>query len=196
MPESLPTQGDLFVVSAPSGAGKTSLVRALIDSDGSQSSLLVCNDHEEVGSVSASGAGGPLLLSLINRLAGDHAAYEALFKKDGVIEVNDFNEMAAVLMMFQNERNPGSGGLGAMLESGGFREFIADWAHELGIDFGAISAETKTSILSRPLIRSGSSSKATRRETWAAKRKRRKTKALRAKMAKQREIPTETVSVP
>ncbi|GAV19326.1 aspartyl aminopeptidase [Mariprofundus micogutta] len=43
---------------------------ALLDNDGEQNALLVCNDHEEVGSVSASGAQGNFLKSVLNRLCG------------------------------------------------------------------------------------------------------------------------------
>jgi aspartyl aminopeptidase len=46
-------------------------LKGLIDSDRSQSSLLVCNDHEEVGSVSASGAQGPFLKTVLERFCGD-----------------------------------------------------------------------------------------------------------------------------
>lgn len=41
---------------------------ALIDNKGNQNTLLVCNDHEEVGSVSASGAQGNFLKSVLSRL--------------------------------------------------------------------------------------------------------------------------------
>ena len=41
---------------------------SLLDSDGKQNTLLVCNDHEEVGSASAAGAQGPFLKSLLERL--------------------------------------------------------------------------------------------------------------------------------
>lgn len=44
---------------------------SLIDSDNKFTSLLVCNDHEEVGSASAIGAQGPFLRSVLDRLAGD-----------------------------------------------------------------------------------------------------------------------------
>lgn len=43
-------------------------LRALLDEDGSRNCLLVCNDHEEVGSMSACGAQGPFLKSVLQRL--------------------------------------------------------------------------------------------------------------------------------
>lgn len=46
-------------------------VKALLNSDGEASALLVCNDHEEVGSLSAVGAQGPMLSSFLNRLLPD-----------------------------------------------------------------------------------------------------------------------------
>ncbi len=46
-------------------------LQALLASDASHTALLVCNDHEEVGSVSAVGADGPFLQSLLARLCGD-----------------------------------------------------------------------------------------------------------------------------
>ena len=45
--------------------------RALIDSHGATHKLLVCNDHEEVGSTSACGADGPFLHSVLERLCPD-----------------------------------------------------------------------------------------------------------------------------
>ena len=41
---------------------------ALLDSDGKQNVLLVCHDHEEVGSMSAVGAQGPFLKSVLERM--------------------------------------------------------------------------------------------------------------------------------
>lgn len=42
--------------------------RALIEADGANTCLMVCNDHEEVGSVSAIGADGPFLQSVVERI--------------------------------------------------------------------------------------------------------------------------------
>jgi aspartyl aminopeptidase len=44
---------------------------SLLESDNKFTSLLICNDHEEVGSMSAAGAQGPFLKSVLERLAGD-----------------------------------------------------------------------------------------------------------------------------
>lgn len=46
-------------------------LEGLMASDGGHTAVLVCNDHEEVGSVSAVGADGPFLQSLLSRLCGD-----------------------------------------------------------------------------------------------------------------------------
>lgn len=46
-------------------------LQALLAADGQQTSLLVCTDHEEVGSASACGAQGPLLASVLERLIPD-----------------------------------------------------------------------------------------------------------------------------
>jgi aspartyl aminopeptidase len=42
-------------------------LHALIDSDGRHPTVLVCTDHEEVGSISACGAQGPFLMSVLQR---------------------------------------------------------------------------------------------------------------------------------
>lgn len=49
-------------------------VQALIGAAGGQTRLVVCSDHEEVGSGSASGAQGPFLESVLTRLIPDAAA--------------------------------------------------------------------------------------------------------------------------
>ncbi|WP_041523368.1 M18 family aminopeptidase [Gilvimarinus agarilyticus] len=46
-------------------------LQALLASDGKQHRLLVCNDHEEVGSASACGAKGPMLDQFLQRMIPD-----------------------------------------------------------------------------------------------------------------------------
>ena len=62
---------------------------SLLAADGEQSALLVCNDHEEVGSLSASGAQGPMLSSILKRIAGSEEAYANLVDGSVMISVDN-----------------------------------------------------------------------------------------------------------
>lgn len=64
-------------------------LQALLQSDGTRSSLLVCNDHEEVGSLSAAGAQGPLLQSVLKRLTGNEHEYAALIDHSMMISADN-----------------------------------------------------------------------------------------------------------
>jgi aspartyl aminopeptidase len=64
-------------------------LQAMLQSEGAVSALLVCNDHEEVGSISTSGAHGPLLLSVLNRLAGSHSSFAALAERSMLISTDN-----------------------------------------------------------------------------------------------------------
>ena len=64
-------------------------LQAMLESDGAAATLLICSDHEEVGSTSAAGAGGPLLMSVLNRLAGDNASYAALAERSMMISTDN-----------------------------------------------------------------------------------------------------------
>ncbi len=46
------------------------IMEALINADSEQPSLLVCNDHEEIGSQSTTGADGPFLTQVLERICG------------------------------------------------------------------------------------------------------------------------------
>lgn len=52
------------------------ICEALCNSKDDETSLIVCNDHEEVGSASAVGAHGPFLRSVLERLAGNSSSEE------------------------------------------------------------------------------------------------------------------------
>jgi aspartyl aminopeptidase len=64
-------------------------LQALLDCDGSRTALLVCNDHEEVGSQSAAGAQGPMLRSVLERLADEGEHVTTLTERSMMISVDN-----------------------------------------------------------------------------------------------------------
>ena len=64
-------------------------LQALLAADPRQSSLLVCNDHEEVGSTSAVGAQGPMLRSVLMQLAGDEAYYARMLDRSVMVSADN-----------------------------------------------------------------------------------------------------------
>jgi len=71
-------------------------------------------------------------------LAGSDAAYRALFRRYGVVPVQDLDEMAATLALFDSPRRAGPGGLATVHDSGGEREMLVDLAQELRVPFPEI----------------------------------------------------------
>ncbi len=64
-------------------------LQSLLAADGRQSCLLVCNDHEEVGSLSTSGAQGPMLLSTLRRMVPDETALARLVAQSVMISADN-----------------------------------------------------------------------------------------------------------
>jgi aspartyl aminopeptidase len=62
---------------------------ALLAADPAQWSLLVCNDHEEVGSTSAVGAQGPMLVDVLNSITGTAAASRRLRERSKMLSVDN-----------------------------------------------------------------------------------------------------------
>ena len=87
-----------------------------------------------------------MALTHTGAVAGSHAAFEALYRRYGVISVDDFDEMAATLMLLQNKPETLPGKIATIQESGGFRELIADLAHDLKIEFAEIEDSSKEQI--------------------------------------------------
>jgi len=87
--------------------------------------------------------GAAMALTHTGAIAGNHAVFQALFKRYGVIEVDDFDEMASILMLLQSGREAAAGGFAAAFESGGFRELVTDEAFELGIEFAPLEDSTR-----------------------------------------------------
>ncbi len=64
-------------------------MRSLIDGAGQQPSMLVCNDHEEVGSQSAIGAQGPFLRSVLERWCGSRERYQQTITRSMLISADN-----------------------------------------------------------------------------------------------------------
>ena len=82
-------------------------------------------------------------------LAGDDAAYEALFDAYGVSRVGTLNEMADLLELLGAERRAATGGLAAILDSGGERAHLIDAATDLGVPLADPSEETLQNVAAR-----------------------------------------------
>lgn len=100
----------------------------------------------KVGRTSTSGR---LVTAHSGALAGDDAAYEALFDAYGVARVGTLNEMADLLELLGAERRAAPGGLAAILDSGGERAHLVDAAADLDVPLARPSKETLQSVTAR-----------------------------------------------
>jgi acyl-CoA synthetase (NDP forming) len=96
--------------------------------------------------VGRTAASAEMALSHTGAVAGSDAAYQALFRRYGVIQVDDLDELAATLLLFQQPRKPAAGGLVAIHDSGGERELVVDIADRLGISYPVMATETRERI--------------------------------------------------
>src|SRR5690606_22142238 len=64
-------------------------LQALLQADGSQSTLLICTDHEEVGSASCCGAKGPLLQNFLERLLPDNETRTRVIEQSMMISADN-----------------------------------------------------------------------------------------------------------
>jgi len=90
-----------------------------------------------------------LALSHSGALAGNHAAYQALFDRYGVIEVEDLDGLANCLLLFSQPRRVGRGGLATMHDSGGLRELAIDLASDHAVPYARINDATRQRLASR-----------------------------------------------
>lgn len=82
-------------------------------------------------------------------LAGDDAAYEALFDAYDVARVGTLNEMADLVELLGAERCAVPGGLAAILDSGGERAHLVDVAADLDVPLAKPSEETLRGVAAR-----------------------------------------------
>ena len=62
---------------------------AMTETSNPGSKLLVCTDHEEVGSASACGAQGPFLQSVLERVAGSHENYVRMIDQSTMVSADN-----------------------------------------------------------------------------------------------------------
>ena len=100
----------------------------------------------KVGSAAVS---APLITAHSGAIAGDAAAYEALFDAYGVARVGTLNEMADLLELLGAGRSAAPGGLAAIHDSGGERAHLVDAAVDLGVPLARPSEETLRCVAAR-----------------------------------------------
>ncbi len=64
-------------------------LQALLAADTRTTALLVCNDHEEVGSASMAGAQGPMLKSVLQRMLGDASSMACAIDRSMMISADN-----------------------------------------------------------------------------------------------------------
>jgi acyl-CoA synthetase (NDP forming) len=100
----------------------------------------------KVGKTAASAAKA---VSHSGAVAGNHAAYAALFDRHNVIEVDTLDDFANALRLYSGPRQMAAGDIATMHDSGGLLELTIDLADKRGVSFAAISDETKTKLAAR-----------------------------------------------
>lgn len=83
-----------------------------------------------------------LAVSHSGAMAGDDAAYAAVFDRYGVQRVRDMDELATALIMFAELHPVGAGGLVTLHDSGGERQLIIDLADEADVPLTKLQATT------------------------------------------------------
>src|SRR5688572_29305976 len=89
-----------------------------------------------------------LTVSHSGAMAGDDAAYRALFDRYGVQRVHDMNELATALIMFAQPHPVAAGGLVSIHDSGGERQLLIDLAHDAQVPLTQISSATTNKLVS------------------------------------------------
>jgi acyl-CoA synthetase (NDP forming) len=90
-----------------------------------------------------------LAVSHSGAVAGDYAAYEAVFDRYGVVAVDTLTELANALLLLGHEKKLAAGGLASMHDSGGLRELTMDRAVTRRVAFSRINEATTQKLASR-----------------------------------------------
>ncbi|MFZ5790354.1 MAG: acetate--CoA ligase family protein [Pseudomonadota bacterium] len=99
--------------------------------------------------VGRSAESAKLAVSHSGAVAGDDAAYEALFDRYGVAVVDTLTELANALLLLGHDKPIAAGGLASIHDSGGLRELTVDRAVARGVPFARIDAKTRKKLAER-----------------------------------------------
>ncbi len=97
----------------------------------------------KVGRISRS---AELARSHSGALAGNDAAYEAVFDHYGVLRVDNWNELAAASRLFAHHKELAPGGLAGIMDSGGARGMLLDLAARMDVPFADIGDDTARAL--------------------------------------------------
>jgi acyl-CoA synthetase (NDP forming) len=90
-----------------------------------------------------------LAISHTGAIAGDDAAYQALFERYGAIRVATEDELAATLLLLGHDRRAAAGGIATIHDSGGQREMLVDLAADHAVPFARIGKATERKLAAR-----------------------------------------------
>ncbi|KRE27718.1 acetyl-CoA synthetase [Mycobacterium sp. Soil538] len=79
-------------------------------------------------------------------LAGGHAAWQAFCAATGAVHVTDMAEFADTIELFAAGRRSRGGGIATVHDSGAERALTADLAHDLGVQFAALTSRTTETV--------------------------------------------------
>ncbi len=99
--------------------------------------------------VGGSPRGRLLVAAHSGALAGESAVWQAFCAAVGAVHVSDMAEFTDTLEMFAAGRRSRGGLIATVHDSGAERALTADLAHDLGVEFAALSAETTATIGAR-----------------------------------------------
>jgi acetate---CoA ligase (ADP-forming) len=90
-----------------------------------------------------------LALSHSGAMAGNDAAYQALFDRYGVMQVDDLDQLANALLLFSQPRRLARGGVASIHDSGGLRELTIDVAAAHRVPLAKINPRTTERLAAR-----------------------------------------------
>ena len=101
-----------------------------------------------VAKVGRSAAGERAALAHTGAVAGDHAAYQAMFRRHGILEAGDLDEMLDLAAAFSlcGDRLPAGTRVGIGTASGGGGGWLADVCTAAGLDVPLLDAQTRARL--------------------------------------------------